>query len=284
MPSSRDFFMTSLISWTSPLKIRSEISGELRRTSTPRPALALAQRQQALRDHRLEFSDRSISSCWRRSREEVDDAVHRLVGVVGVQRAERQVAGLGEGDGVLHHLALCGSRRSGSTSGACRKVFLSAASQESVFHADLALRDHAVLVRVHELDRVLDGDDGPWLFSFRSRSSPRARSTCRSRWRRRRSPGRAWSSRPLSLSPAASGRRSSGMVVVTRAHHADSTICTKQLTRSGRCSPGRWEVALLLRPRTRQLRSIMKRGRDDQGGLVIFVGATGCGKSTSLRR
>src|SRR6267143_4469767 len=60
-----------------------------------RPALALAQRQQALRDHRLEVQRQVHQQLLTPLLgEEVDDAVHRLVGVAGVQRAERQVAGL----------------------------------------------------------------------------------------------------------------------------------------------------------------------------------------------
>jgi hypothetical protein len=45
------------------------------------------------------------------------------------------------------------------TSGACRRVFFSGDAPGVGVHADLALGDHAVLVRVHVLDRVLDGDD-----------------------------------------------------------------------------------------------------------------------------
>ena len=45
------------------------------------------------------------------------------------------------------------------TSGAWRRVFFSARFPRIGVDADLALRDQAVLVRVHVLDRVLDGDD-----------------------------------------------------------------------------------------------------------------------------
>ena len=67
MPSWRERFMISLISATSPLKIRSEINGVFSITSTAatRPAPFLT-RHQALRDRALfRFSDRSISNCVR---------------------------------------------------------------------------------------------------------------------------------------------------------------------------------------------------------------------------
>ena len=68
MPSSRDFFMISLISLTLPLKIRSEISGELIMISTAatrplRPSAGTSRCDTTA----FRFSDRSISSCWRRS-------------------------------------------------------------------------------------------------------------------------------------------------------------------------------------------------------------------------
>ena len=54
---------------------------------------------QPLRDQTSErFSDRSISSCERRSSgKKLMIAVQRLVGAVGVQRGQGQVAGLGKG-------------------------------------------------------------------------------------------------------------------------------------------------------------------------------------------
>src|SRR5258706_2685305 len=68
IPSSRDFFMISLISCTSPLKIRSEMSGELSMTSTagqrPLPSFRGMRRCEMI-PRRL--SDMSIKSCARRS-------------------------------------------------------------------------------------------------------------------------------------------------------------------------------------------------------------------------
>jgi hypothetical protein len=119
--------MISLISCTSPLKIRSEISGELSMISIAGDAaLAVAHRHQALRDHRAQVQrqvhQQLLAPLFG---EEVDDAVERLVGAVGVQRGHAQVAGLGEGDRVS---IVSRSRISPIriTSGAWRSVFFSA--------------------------------------------------------------------------------------------------------------------------------------------------------------
>mmetsp|Transcript_18252 Transcript_18252/g.43883 ORF Transcript_18252/g.43883 Transcript_18252/m.43883 type:complete len:366 (+) Transcript_18252:478-1575(+) len=68
MPCSRERFISSLISLISPLKMRSEISGVFSRISTaatrPLPSRR-GSRRWLIRARR--FSDRSISSCWRRS-------------------------------------------------------------------------------------------------------------------------------------------------------------------------------------------------------------------------
>ena len=63
--------------------------------------------EQALRDQALQV-ERKVHQQLRAAlfREEVDDPVERLVGAVGVQRGQAQVAGLGERDGVFHGLAV----------------------------------------------------------------------------------------------------------------------------------------------------------------------------------
>jgi hypothetical protein len=70
----------------------------------PRPFLA---RQQALADQAAQVQrqvhQQLLAPLFG---EEVDDAVQRLVGAVGVQRGHAQVAGLGEGHRVLHRLAV----------------------------------------------------------------------------------------------------------------------------------------------------------------------------------
>ena len=93
---------------TSPLKIRSETSGEFEHHLDRRhPAAAVAARDQPLRDEGPDV-ERQVHQQLRAAflGEEVDDPVERLVGAVGVQRGEAEVAGLGERDRVVHRLAL----------------------------------------------------------------------------------------------------------------------------------------------------------------------------------
>jgi len=114
----------------------------------------------ALRDERLEVQ-RQVHQELRATLfgEEVDHAVERLVGAVGVNRCHAQVAPFRRRRWSAPSSR--GSRISPIriTSGAWRSVFFSADSQLSVSSPHLALRHHAVLVRVHEFHRVLDRDD-----------------------------------------------------------------------------------------------------------------------------
>ena len=91
-------------------------------------------------------------------REHVDDAVEGLRRVVGVQRGEHEVTGLGQGqrDGDRVEVAHFAEEDDVGvfTQGAAQAV-------EEVVHvgADLALVDHRDLVVVQVFDRVLDGED-----------------------------------------------------------------------------------------------------------------------------
>ena len=91
-------------------------------------------------------------------REEVDDAVDRLVGTVGVQRGEAEVAGFGKGDGVIHRLAVANLAHQDDVRRLAQRILQCRFPGIGV-DADLALRDDAVLVLVDELDRVFDGND-----------------------------------------------------------------------------------------------------------------------------
>ena len=152
--------MTSLILATSPRKIRSWISGELSMISIAamRPRAGFA-RNQALRDQRADV-ERQVHQQLLAALlgEEVDDAVERLVGAVGVQRRQHQVAGLGELDAVLHRLAVADLADQDHVGRLPQRVLERGVPGIGI-DADLAVRDHAALVRMHVLDRVLDRDD-----------------------------------------------------------------------------------------------------------------------------
>jgi len=94
-------------------------------------------------------------------REEVNDPVQRLVGVVGVQGGQAEVAGLGERDGVVHHLAAAHLADQNHVRRLAQGV-LQRHLEGFRVDAHFPLRDDAALVLVDEFDRVLDGDDVPF--------------------------------------------------------------------------------------------------------------------------
>jgi hypothetical protein len=93
-----------------------------------------------------------------RGREHVDDARDRLGRRVGVQRRERQVARLGDGQRGLDGLQVAHLAHQQHVGVLAERV-LERAREALRVGADLALVDDAPLVAVHELDRVLDRDD-----------------------------------------------------------------------------------------------------------------------------
>ena len=86
-----------LISDTSPLKIRSEINGELSMISMAATRPLAVFLRQSVRNQRAqverEIHQQLLAALFR---EEVDDAVNRLVGAVGVQRCQTEVTSLGK--------------------------------------------------------------------------------------------------------------------------------------------------------------------------------------------
>jgi len=91
-------------------------------------------------------------------REHVDDAVHGLGGILGVQRGEHEVAGLGRRERRRDRLEVAHLADQDDV-----RVLAERALERTVeafgVGPDLALIDVALLVAVKELDRVLDGDD-----------------------------------------------------------------------------------------------------------------------------
>ena len=145
---------------TSPLKIRSEISGEFSRISMAAraPGAVLASGSGAAKGA-LKLSDRSISNCVASFfREEVDDAVERLIGAVGVQRGQAQVTGLREGHRIFHGFAVADFADQDHVGRLAQGIFQRGVPVFGI-DPDFAVGDRRNSVFVHEFHRVFDGDD-----------------------------------------------------------------------------------------------------------------------------
>ena len=90
--------------------------------------------------------------------EHVDDPVHRLDRVRGVERPEGQVARLGERQRRLDGLVVPELTYQDDVWVLPQNALERLREAVSVV-SDLALRHHAPLVPVREFDRILDGDD-----------------------------------------------------------------------------------------------------------------------------
>ena len=90
--------------------------------------------------------------------EHVDDAVERGGGVVGVQRREHEVAGLGDGQRELHRLGVAHLADEHDVGVLAERRPQRPLERVGV-DADLALVHRGALVHVHVFDRVLDGED-----------------------------------------------------------------------------------------------------------------------------
>ena len=204
--------MTSLILATSPLKIRSWISGELSMISIdamrPEPDSRGIRRCEIRRaDVQRQVHQQLLAPLVR---EEVDDAIERLVGAVRVQRRQHQVSGLGELNAVLHRLAVADLTDQDDIGRLAQGVLQRGVPGIGV-HADLAMRDDAALVLVDVLDRILDRYDvaARLLVAVADHRGQRG-GFARAGAARRGSPGRAWTARPPSGWAAGRAPRSSG--------------------------------------------------------------------------
>ncbi|MDT4855845.1 hypothetical protein FQZ97_902150 [compost metagenome] len=92
--------------------------------------------------------------------EEVQDALDRLVGVVGVQRRDAQVAGFGVGHGVLHGVAVADLADHDHVGRFAHGVAQGLVERLRV-QAHLALVHDGQTMAVLELHRVFDGEDVP---------------------------------------------------------------------------------------------------------------------------
>ena len=137
--------MISLISCTSPLKIRSEMSGELSMTSMaatrPRPFFG----SRALRDHCAQVQ-REVHQQLRPTFFGKKLMMRSMAWLALLaQRRQAEVAGFGEGDGVVHRLAVADLAHQDHVRRLAQRVLQRRLPAVGV-DADLALRDDAVLV------------------------------------------------------------------------------------------------------------------------------------------
>ena len=91
-------------------------------------------------------------------RKEVDDTLHGLVGIVGVQRGQAQVPGFGKRDGLLHGVAVADLTVHVHVWRLAQRVFKRVFVRVRV-DAHVALVHHRALVRMQELQRIFDGED-----------------------------------------------------------------------------------------------------------------------------
>ncbi len=89
---------------------------------------------------------------------EIDDAFDRLVGIVRMQRAETEMASLGERDGSLHGLGVANFADQDNVRGLTQGILQRRLKRVSV-GADLALGDDRLFMPMDELDGIFDRND-----------------------------------------------------------------------------------------------------------------------------
>ena len=116
-------------------------------------------RHQPLRDHRSQGAGQlDPDLLLPEGREDVDDSVDGLSGIVGVQRREHQVARLGQRQGELDGLEVSHLTDEEDV-GVLPESGTQRPLERRAVEADLALVDGGEIVLVHVLDRVLDRED-----------------------------------------------------------------------------------------------------------------------------
>ncbi|MNS52212.1 hypothetical protein D3C72_849220 [compost metagenome] len=124
-----------------------------------RPAATLGGLHQPLGDEGLEVVAKIVEQLGPALLgEEVDDAVQRLVGVVGVQGGDGQMPGLREGQRMLHGLPVTDLTDEDDVRCLAQGVLQGRVEAAGV-HPHLPLVDDALAVAMDELHRILDGDD-----------------------------------------------------------------------------------------------------------------------------
>jgi hypothetical protein len=97
-----------------------------------------------------------------RLREETEDSFDGLICVVGVEGRHAEMPRLGERDSRFHGFRISDFTHQNHIGRLPQRILQRCRIRVSI-GSDFALADHTALVRVHELDRVLDGNDMPAL-------------------------------------------------------------------------------------------------------------------------
>ena len=89
---------------------------------------------------------------------EIDDAIKRLISIVGMQGRDAQMTRLCKGNSVLHGLAIADFTNQNHIRGLAQSILQCVVPTARV-DADLALINDRALVTMDEFDRVFHGDD-----------------------------------------------------------------------------------------------------------------------------
>ena len=109
----------------------------------------------------MRFSERSIYNCrWAVSGKKVDDTVEGLVGIVGMQGRQAQVAGFCVRDGVLHGFRIPYLANQDHVRGFAHGILEGVSIRQGV-QTNFTLVDHGFLVFIDVLDGIFDGQDMP---------------------------------------------------------------------------------------------------------------------------
>ena len=92
--------------------------------------------------------------------EEVDNSIHRLIGVIGMQSRQTEMSGLGKCNGVLHRLRVTNLANQDHigclTQGIDQRIIKGLG-----IDTHLTLSDDALFVLMNKFKRIFNGDDMP---------------------------------------------------------------------------------------------------------------------------
>ena len=140
------------------MRFRTASSGSRISSAATRPTPSAVGSSACVTTAWSEFGDHDAHLLLLLGREDVDDAVDRRRRALRVQRAEDEVTGLRGGQRGRDRLEVAHLADEDHVRVLAERSLQRFAEARCV-RADLALVDDALLVPVHELDRILDGED-----------------------------------------------------------------------------------------------------------------------------